>query len=313
MLRRAMAFSLMMMVAGGFDLCGSPCERARADENPAEGPRKIGPLVLIGGHEDTDGKEDILREVVRLSGGEEARIAVITIASEKPEEMAEKYREAFGRLGVKGLRFVTSRSRDEADRDENLEAIRWATCAFFTGGDQQDLVKTVRNTKLDELLHRRNLEGQVIAGTSAGAAMMSELMAESGRGATSPRAGLVELGHGLDFLPGTIIDSHFSQRGRMGRLLSVVSLRPQAIAIGIDEDTALVVTGRERCEVIGKGAVNVIDTSRMTHNSREGADRGEPLALFGLTLHVLSQGCVFDLRTMMPSGPEDGKRSRSAR
>jgi cyanophycinase len=306
----------LALVACGAGLVGSARAQdglKREKDGKAQEERDIGVIVLIGGHEDTKGGEAILRRFVKLAGGDDARIAVVTVAAPRPEEMVEKYKDAFGRIGVKDLRFVDARCRDEADSAANLEAVERATGVFFTGGDQQKLVDVVRNSKLDRPMHRRHLEGQVIAGTSAGAAMMSEMMADGGEGESSPRAGLVELGHGLDFLPGVFVDSHFAQRGRLGRLLTVVSVRPQSIAIGIDEDTALIAKGHERCEVIGTGVVTVVDTSRRTYNNREGRKDGEPIALFGLTLHILPEGCLLDLRNVAPSDSNDPKRIESVR
>src|SRR5262249_38241198 len=153
-----------------------------------------------------------------------------------------------------------------ADTEANFQVIRKATGVFFTGGDQQLLADALGNTKLHRLLHRRYLEGMALGGTSAGSMAMSEVVVYGGGDAAAPRGGQVKLGDGLNFMPGLIIDSHFSERGRLGRLLSALAARPEALAIGLDENTALVVTGSGRGEVIGEGVVTFIEVSRSTRN-----------------------------------------------
>lgn len=269
--------------------------RARSHE---KSERDNGPIMMIGGRENKDGDEEILRRFVALCGGPSARIAIISAASNEPWNAERKYRAAFGRIGVPHLTFLDTPDREHVDREANLEAIRSASGVFFTGGDQHRLVARLRGTKLDRLLHERNDAGMTIAGTSAGASIMAELMPKGGDDDSPPRAGVLELGHGLDFLPGILVESHFSQRGRLGRLLASLALSPQAIGIGLDEDTALVVTKGDRAEVIGSGVVTLIDTSHLTRNQRESRRKGEAISLYGVTLHAAAEGSRFELSSL---------------
>jgi cyanophycinase len=247
--------------------------------------------MAIGGAEG----ESVLREFVRLAGGvEEARIVVMSAASSEPESQDERYRETFENLGVRDFRILETRSKDDADRPASAGVINRATGVFFTGGDQKRLVRVIRGTKVDEALHRRLGEGLVIAGTSAGASMMSATMLDDGDSEECPRKGIVRLGHGLGFLTGMIIDQHFGQRGRLGRLLASVAEKPDALGIGIGEDTAMIVEG-ETFRVIGRGVVTVVDGAGEVFNDSCERGRGEPLSLSGIVLHTVGFGHQFHL------------------
>ncbi|MBX9678569.1 MAG: cyanophycinase [Gemmataceae bacterium] len=278
---------------------------ARAQQDP---PRVIGPLVIIGGAEETDGGE-ILRRFVKLSGGDHARIAVITAALGDPGTTGEKYRKAFKAIGAREANELQTGTREEIDSEANLKIMTHATGVFFTGGDQVRLVDLLRKTNVEKLMHQRRLDGLAIGGTSAGASMMSEFMAATDKGPIMPLAKHDAFRRGLGFLPGTLIDPHFSQRARIGRLLSAVADRPQCLGIGIDADTAIVVTGNEKAEVLGSGAVMIVDASTATHNNKVGRQPGDPIALFGLTVHVLPRGSTFDLKSRRPG---DGNTAKNA-
>lgn len=265
---------------------------------------KMGPLVIIGGHEEREGKMTILREFARLSGGSRARIVLMTAASQVPEEMDAEYRRAFGEIGVEEFRALETTARAEADSAKSLGVVDRATGVLFTGGDQDRLIRILHDTRLAALLHKKRREdGLVIAGTSAGASMMSDVMLDEGDSAECPRAGITKLVTGMGFLPGVIVDQHFSQRGRMGRLLSAVAQRPDCLGVGIGEDTAMVVEG-PTFRAIGIGVVTVVDGSRMSYNNSPHARKNEPLTLAGLWIHAVGPGHAFDLanRTLLPEG-----------
>jgi cyanophycinase len=295
---------LGLVVAAGPGESVAGREHAPA-RRPGGEPPAVGPLVLIGGGEDREQKEEVLRTFVELAGGPRARIVLVAAASTVVEYKTQTYRAAFARLGVTDFHALKTDRREEVDSRENLDALERATGVFFTGGDQVRLVGKLRNTMFDRLLHRLYRSGTAIAGTSAGAAMMGETMVDEGENNACPRAGLVELGPGLVYLPGAIVDPHFSSRGRLGRLLSALALRPGALGLGIDSDTALVVHRGERGEVIGEGVVTVVDAAGMTHNNVERREKGDALALFGLTLHTLPRGCGFNLRLRKPTDPHE--------
>lgn len=267
-----------------------------------------GELVIIGGAEDRDGRSDILREFVRLAGGKRARIVLLSVASEAPAEVEASYLKAFRRLGARSVRALGVLAREDANSAETLRAVRDATGVFFTGGNQQRISRLVGGTRLDTELHLHREGGLVIAGTSAGAAMMSSVMISGSAATMTLRAGMVELGSGLGFLPGVLIDQHFEQRGRFRRLLAAISQHPHELGLGIDEDTAVVVSGHE-FKVFGHGSVTVIDAGGLTHTNLGEAERHDLLAVCNVRVHILPAGYRFDLqnRTPLVNGP--GKKS----
>jgi cyanophycinase len=253
-------------------------------------------LVIIGGAEDRSGDCQILREFVRRSGGRSAQIVVMTAATCEPDEAGKTYIEVFRRLGAATVTVVDTRDRRDAEKLDGLWAIAQATGIFFTGGDQARIVRAIRHTILDDAIRKRYDEGIVVCGTSAGAAIMPDQMIVDGDSETSPRADVVQMGEGMGFLPNVIIDQHFAQRGRLGRLLAALLLEPSVLGFGIDENTAMVVEGDEFV-VMGEGAVTVVDESATTYNNLEKLLRDEPLAVFGVKLHILPQGYRFNLRS----------------
>lgn len=263
-----------------------------------------GQLVIIGGAEDKEGDCTILREFVRRSGGLQARIVVMTVATELPREVGDNYTRVFERLGVENVRIVDTVYREDASDASALEAIEKATGVFFTGGDQARISSVLKDTDIDQALHRRFSEGIVIGGTSAGAAMMPDMMIVEGDGETNPRVEIVTMEPGMAFLPGVVIDQHFAQRGRIGRLLSSVAQQPVVLGFGIDENTAIVVNNNQ-LEVIGEGAVTVIDVSDITHTNLGQILKDEDLALCGVKLHILPHGYRFDLSTRKPILEDD--------
>lgn len=265
-----------------------------------------GRLMVIGGGEDKEGEMEILREFVRLAGGpDEARIVVMSAASTDHEAQDAKYRGVFEGIGVREFRMLRTESRSDADRAQAVKAIDRATGIFFTGGDQKLLVSRLRETKIADELHRRLRDGLVIAGTSAGASMMSATMLDEGDSKECARKGIVTLGEGMGFLPGMIIDQHFAQRGRLGRLLAAVAERPDLLGVGIGEDTAMIVEG-DSFRVIGRGVATVIDGSRVRYNDLEFRRKNEPLTLSGLTCHTVGLGHTFDVagRQVIPQESE---------
>lgn len=263
------------------------------------GIKPKGQLVIIGGAEDKEGDCTILREFVRRAGGVNARIVVMTVATSLPEEVGRTYTEVFGRLGVEDIQIVDTAHRDDGSDPRALEAVEKATGVFFTGGDQARITSQLKDTALDLAIHRRYAEGIVVGGTSAGAAMMPDVMIVEGESETNPRLEVVEMGPGMGFLPGVVIDQHFLQRGRLGRLLSAVTQEPVVLGFGIDENTAVAVSNNQ-FEVIGEGAVTVVDVAELTHTNLGQILKDEDLAICGAKLHILPHGYRFDLKTRKP-------------
>lgn len=258
-----------------------------------------GKLVVIGGAEDREGECVILKEFVRLAKGNKARIVVMTVATNHPEEVGADYKKVFKRLGVGDVKVVDVSSREDTESKKAMDAIEEATGLFFTGGDQLHITALLGGTEMDRIIKGRFGKGLLLGGTSAGAAMMSNSMMLGGESETNPRFGSVEIGPGMDFLMGTLIDTHFSQRGRHGRLLTATAHYPQDMGIGIDEDTALVVAGNE-FEVIGSGAVTIIDAGGITHTNLHELQKNEGLELHNVRVHILPRGARFSLTERKP-------------
>jgi cyanophycinase len=258
--------------------------------------QRAGQLVIIGGAEDRVGEAVILRRFRDLCGGEDARIAILGTATTIPDEVGDDYTKAFRAIGVEEVVFLPLGSRDEANAAETIEILEGVDGVFFTGGNQLRIAAFVGGSRVDAWLHRKFEQGLVIAGTSAGAAMMSNTMI-LGDADMMPSTPGVALGRGLGFLPGVVIDMHLTQRRRLTRLLAAVAHCPHDLGIGIDEDTALIVDG-SRFEIIGAGRVTIVDADEAT--SVAGHRDGErPITLTGgpIHIHVLAAGCAFDLST----------------
>ena len=261
---------------------------------------KEGTLVIIGGAENRTEDGRILREFVRLCGGLEAQIAVIAVASDFPAETAMTYMQVFENLGAAEVVPLEINERADANRQSCLNAINDMTGVFFTGGNQNRITQLLGGTKIDDALHeRQEKEGLVIAGTSAGAAMMSDVMIGGGMSEHAFYFGTVELRPGMNFLQGVIIDQHFEQRGRLRRLLAAVAQYPRDLGVGIDEDTAIVVEGN-KFRIVGKETVTVIDATDLTYTNLPELRKDELLTLFNVKVHVLAEGYSFDLYERKP-------------
>jgi len=270
-----------------------------------------GKLVIIGGGEDKEGDCTILKEFVRLAGKAKARIAIMTVATDEPEEYAGEYRKVFKKLGVGEARMVDVSHRKDVHDRKALEIIEQATGIFFTGGDQLHITSLMGGTEMQELIRKKYEGGAALGGTSAGAAMMSHSMIIRGESNCTPRFGGMEIGPGMNYLTETMIDTHFSQRGRFGRLLTAIAHYPQAIGFGIDENTALVVSG-EQCEIIGENTVTVIDAGDITYTNLPDIVRSEALTIHGVRIHVLSRGHKFDLEKRVPIEETDKEEQEKA-
>jgi len=267
-----------------------------------------GRLMIIGGAEDKLRKRRVLREFVAASGGPEARIAVIPTASSLGEEIVEVYDALFRRLGAAEVVSVRPESREDAHDEDLIAQLGKATGVFMTGGNQLKLSAVIGGTPFAEALHEAHERGVVIAGTSAGASIQSSHMVAFGGPGSTPKQRMTQVAAGLGLLRSSVIDQHFDQRNRYGRLLMIVSQSPSLLGIGVDEDTAAIVEeidGHEVLRVVGKGAVAIFDPARIVTNAYE-AKRSSPLLASGVTLHVLPHGQRFDLttRTLVQQAPE---------
>jgi cyanophycinase len=230
-------------------------------------------------------------------------VTVMTVATSDSEGAASKYNSLFRSLGIKHVDVVDVSQREDAFAQASLKKIDSADAIFFTGGDQLNITSLMGGTPLHNRIDERLKEGVLIIGTSAGAAMMSSSMIVSGKSDAPPAVGGVEIAPGMDMIPDTIIDSHFSQRGRHGRLLTAIAHYPQVLGIGIDERTAIM-TQNGKFTVIGEGTVTVMDASNMRHTDLPHRKDNEALGMFGVQVHVLPSGYMFDVKARAPIAPE---------
>jgi cyanophycinase len=251
-------------------------------------------LMAIGGAEDKLGATRILRRFVTAAGGAEARIVVCATASALGPEIVELYDQLFRRLGVGEVVSARPRDRREADKEQFAEAVEDATGVFFTGGNQMKLASTIRGTRFGDAVVAAYSRGALVGGTSAGASVVSEHMVGYGSPGLHPKFRMVGEAQGLGLLPGVIVDQHFAQRERYGRLLNLTASSPDLLGIGLDEDTAILVTDETDLEVVGKGSVFVVDMR--TALSDAATARGTaPLMISGAVVHFLPHGALFDL------------------
>jgi cyanophycinase len=274
-----------------------------------------GPLMVIGGAEDKTGTRQVLQRFARLAGGASARIAVVATASSLGDEIVDAYREAFGAVGVTDIVAPRPRTRAEAADPGNVADLDGATGVFMTGGNQSTLSGVVTGTPFGDAIKAAHARGAVVGGTSAGASVQSEHMVAFGRPGATPKLRMAQMSAGLGLLPQLVIDQHFDQRNRYGRLLTLVSHAPHLLGMGVDEDTAALITEDRYLEVVGRGAVTLFDGRSMTSNV-DTARGSAPLLASGVVLHSLPSGSRFDLteRCLLPGvgGRLDDLRDRKA-
>jgi cyanophycinase len=274
-------------------------ERPLRPGAPGRAPR--GRLLVIGGREDKQNGKLILRELARLVGG--GKIVIAPLASESPDEVWAEYEALLRGLGVPHVYHLRIEERADAESPRSMRVMEGATAVFFTGGDQLKITSLIGDTPVFSRTVEIFLDGGTIAGTSAGAAVMSETMIVAGHGgggATYRIGELLQLAPGFGLAKDMVIDQHFAERGRMGRLMGVVAQNPRILGLGIDEDTAVEMRPHRDFRVLGGGGVYVVDGSKVRYTNVAEEDRDRAMSIFGVQVHVLSQGDVFDLATRTP-------------
>jgi len=265
----------------------------------AEGATR-GWIVPIGGAENKENDRRILRRFVEASGGEDADIVVIPTAS-KMHETGPRYEALFRELGAASVSVMDFDTRRDCQEANRLERLDQATGIFFTGGNQLRLTALLGGTPVAQLIRKRNAAGVTVGGTSAGASILSEHMIAFGDEGSSVIAGSVRLAPGLGLTNRFVIDQHFRERDRLGRLITALAYNPFAIGIGLDEDTAVFIGPDETLEVEGSGGVTVVDASEVSFSSADSVSEGQPVAVLGLKVHVLTPGTTFNLSTRTAS------------
>ena len=262
-------------------------------------------IIPIGGAEEKEKENSpqILQRFVELcSDGHSgsADIVVIPTAS-RLSNTGERYEKIFGDLGagrVTAMDFDTRRDCEERGR---LERLKSATGVFFTGGNQLRLSTMLGGTSIAKALRTMNAAGVHVAGTSAGASFISEHMIAFGEEGASPVAGMVRMAPGLGLTNRFVIDQHFRQRDRLGRLMAALAYNPFAIGIGLDEDTAAFIRPDNVLEVEGSGSVTIVDASAIQFSSMDTAVEGEPVCMLGLAVHILIAGATYDMHSRQAS------------
>jgi cyanophycinase len=263
-------------------------------------------LIPIGGNEEKSSNSEIFQEMVELAGGSKARIVVVPTASEVPNERAHDYQKLFAKFNPKSIHIVHIGERPDAGSVKLSKIIDEATLFMFGGGDQLRLSSLIGGTPLHEALLKRYQSGEcVIAGTSAGAAVIPEIMIFQNNKFRSFLKGGTEMTKGLGLIPNIIFDTHFAQRSRISRLVNAISTNPAILGLGIGENTGLLIKDETTAKVIGTGTVIVMDGSAIKINHIGYAENGQPFGLTNMIYSVLTQGMVYDLkrRTVIDPGP----------
>ncbi|HEX7224717.1 MAG TPA: cyanophycinase [Candidatus Limnocylindria bacterium] len=262
---------------------------------PSPGQPRAGHLLIIGGAEDKLRQRQILLRFVSLAGGADARVVVISTASSLGDEATELYLSLFRQLGIADVRGMRPLVREDANDPRVVAALDDATAIFMTGGNQLRLSSVIGGTLLGRTLAERHRRGAVVAGTSAGASAIASHMVAFGTSGATPKQRMTQMSAGLGLLPGVLIDQHFEQRNRFGRLLALVAQSPALLGIGIDEDTAALVSPQGILEVLGKGSVTILDPATIQTDAYE-VKRHRPIMVSGVMLHSLPSGYRFDIR-----------------
>jgi cyanophycinase len=285
-------------------------------ENGVDAPLRAvggaGPVLLIGGAEDKFREKVILSAFAELTGGSDGHVVVISTASSLGEVATATYRDLFLGLGIGRVSGIHPEERRDASEADAVHLLSDATGIFLTGGNQSRLTQVIGGTRLTDAISNAHDRGVAIAGTSAGASALGSHMVAFGRPGSTPKHRMVHLAAGLGIVPGVLVDQHFEQRGRIGRLLALVAQSPSLLGIGIDEDTCAVVAADRTLSVIGRGAVTIVDGSHVTTDAYRGKGY-RPVMVSGAILHSLPSGYRFDMRARAllptPDAVEDGEAS----
>ena len=259
------------------------------------GAARPGHLLVIGGAEEKLRQRQILARFAALAGGASGRVAIISTASSLGDEATELYRSLFSQLGIPDVFGLRPMTRAEANDPALAATVSAASGVFMTGGNQLRLSSVIGGTALGRAIVERHRHGAIVAGTSAGASAISSHMVAFGAGGTTPKQRMTQMSAGLGLLPGVIIDQHFEQRNRIGRLLALIAGSPALLGMGVDEDTAALISPSGVMEVLGKGSVTILDPAHLETDAYE-AKRHRPIMVSGVILHSLPSGYRFDLR-----------------
>jgi cyanophycinase len=257
---------------------------------------KRGWIIPIGGGDKKVKSSTIMQRFVELSGSSSSQMVIIPTASQL-DKAGERTRDVFQELGVSEIEILDLETRADCNNPKLIEKLDNATGIFFTGGNQLRLATTIGGTDAAKSFRAGNARGIHIAGTSAGAAFVCEHMIAIGKSGGTPKRGMASLSPGLGLTNRVIVDQHFRERDRLGRLLTALAYNPFATGIGVDEDTAAFIGPDDVIEVFGSGGLTVVDPSGIEFSSMADAGMGQPVGLIGVQLHILLAGDRYDLKT----------------
>lgn len=267
-------------------------------------------IIPVGGAEEKTLHRTILKQFTELCGGEQARIAVIPTAS-RHEDTGPNYEALFDELGVERVWNHPFETRSDCRSPEALAELESATGIFLSGGNQLRLSTTLGGTPVARAIRRLSASGVHVAGTSAGAAFLPEHMIAFGDEGSTPRADMVTLAPGLGLTNHVVVDQHFRERDRLGRLITALAYNPFAIGVGLDEDTAAFIGPDDVLHVAGSGAITIVDPTDVEYSSMDSARRYDPVSVLGLRVHILTDGASYDIGRRVPTpapapaGPEE--------
>lgn len=259
-------------------------------------------LMPIGGNENHK-KPVVLQEFIRRAGGENADIVIFPQPSIL-KDTGDEYARLFLDLGARTTRILEFRTRAESSADDFLKAVASASGIFISGGTQMRLPAAIGGTPLEAAILDAYHRGVIIAGTSAGAAVMSKVMIAYGKGGPTPREGIAQFAPGLGLTDKIVFDQHFRQRDRLGRLLYLISAHPGLLGVGIDENTAAIVENESFVTVAGSGAVTIVDGDQIGSTNVAEIEKGGVVAVSDIRIHVLTSGCSFDIHTRKANIPK---------
>lgn len=260
--------------------------------------KRVGKLIIIGGKENRTKSGEILVEVAKLIG--KKKLCIVTVASTVGDELWENYREVFKELGIKQMSHLNVFHRNDQVDLEALKAVKGAKAVFFTGGDQLKITSELGGTVvLDQILEIYK-KGGILAGTSAGASVMGETMMIAGASDASFKVGTVKMSAGLGLVKNMIIDQHFAERGRIGRLIGATAHNPKFLGVGLDEDTGILFDDPKRFRVLGRGAVYILDAHTSSGCNLSEAEPDSTLSIFGVRMHILVHGDWYDVENRIP-------------
>jgi len=255
-----------------------------------------GRLIAIGGNEDKENELVVLKRVVQEIGKTKFKVAVFTTASEEPEERAKDYTEVFTTLGATEIVIFDIRERTQANDIAFVRKMENVDLIFLAGGDQLRLTTILGGSKIFQTIKEKLEAGALIAGTSAGAAVFSDTMIYDGKSEEGLFKGRVLTTSGFGFVENIVFDTHFMDRGRLGRLMQIATTNPTCIGVGIGENSGVILDGDGVIEVIGTGQVIIVDASHIKHSNIMDIDRGESIAVENMCIHSLASGYGYNFK-----------------